>query len=191
MKAESRDARSQHLDSRIRSVELNNEMTWRQMQPADLDAVIAIAAQVHPHFPEEREVFSNRLRLHADGALLLESRQGPAGYCVAHPWHCARPPSLNTVLGAIPPTADALYVHDLALLPEARGTGAGTAVIEILLAKAVLLGMDLCALVAVNGSIPYWARHGFTVRDTPELQTKLSTYGGDARLMVRVVGAPG
>lgn len=173
------------------SVELNKDVKWRQMQPEDLDAVIGIAAQVHPQFPEERAVFSNKLRLHAGGALLLESGQGPVGYCFAHPWHCTQPPPLNTMLGTIPSTADALYLHDLALLPAVRGTGAGTAAIEILLAKAVLLDLDRCCLVAVNGSIPYWSRHGFVVRDSPELQAKLSSYGGDARLMVRVLRSLG
>lgn len=168
------------------SVELNKNVKWRQMQPEDLDAVIEIAARVHPHFPEERDVFSNKLRLHADGALMLESGRGAVGYCFAHPWLCTQPPPLNTVLGAIPPAANALYLHDLALLPEVRGTGAGATAIEILLAKAASLDLGLCCLVAVNGSVPYWSRHGFVVQDSPELQAKLSSYGGDARLMVRV-----
>lgn len=157
------------------------------MRPQDIDAVVSIAAQVHPHFPEERHVFADKLRLHAGGALLLESAQGPMGYCFAHPWHGTQPPPLNTLLGAIPPAADALYLHDLALLPEARGTGAGTAAVGILLAKALSLDLHRLSLVAVNGSIPYWSRHGFLVEDSAALRTKLSSYGSDARLMVRSV----
>lgn len=172
------------------SANLDKGPTWRHMQPEDLDAVIEIAARVHPQFPEEREVFLDKLRLHPGGALLLESGRGPVGYCFAHPWHGTQAPPLNTLLGAIPPAADALYLHDLALLPEARGSGAGTAVIEILLAEAASLDLALCCLVAVNGSIPYWSRHGFVVRESVALQAKLASYGDDARLMVRGLRSP-
>jgi GNAT superfamily N-acetyltransferase len=157
------------------------------MQPADLDAVVGIAAQVHPGFPEQQAVFADKLRLHPAGALMLESEAGPVGYCFAHPWHAMQAPALDTLLGAIPAGADAFYLHDLALLPQARGTGAGSAAVAILLAQATLLGLDVVSLVAVNGSIPYWSRHGFVTRNTAALQAKLASYGADARLMVRTV----
>jgi hypothetical protein len=82
------------------------------MQLQDLDAVVAIAGQVHPLFPEERYVFANKLDLHPAGALVLEHAGRPAGYCFALPWHGVQPPALNTLLDAISPAADALYLHD-------------------------------------------------------------------------------
>jgi ribosomal protein S18 acetylase RimI-like enzyme len=157
------------------------------MQPQDLDAVVAIAAQVHPRFPEERAVFADKLRLHALGALLLDGGHGAAGYCFAHPWHGTRPPPLDTVLGSLPAQADALYLHDLALLPQARGTGAGSAAVAILLAQAMALALERVCLVAVNGSVPYWTRHGFAARESAPLQAKLASYGADARWMLRAV----
>lgn len=157
------------------------------MRPGDLDAVLAIAAEVHPLFPEARAIFADKLHLHADGALVLERAGRAVGYCFAHPWHGTQPPPLNTMLGMIPATADALYLHDLALLPEAHGAGAGTTAIGILLAKAALLHLERVCLVAVNGSIPFWSRHGFVVTDAAALQEKLSSYGSDARFMVHVV----
>lgn len=162
-------------------------MTWRQMQPVDLDAVLAIASVVHPLFPESRAVFADKLHLHADGALVLESAGRAVGYCLAHPWHRNQLPPLNTLLGTIPATADALYLHDLALLPEAHGAGAGAAAIAMSLARAAMLHLDRVCLVAVNGSMPYWARHGFVVIDSAALQAKLSSYGNEARFMVRTV----
>ena len=160
---------------------------WRQMVPADLDAVMHIAGQVHPQFPEDRAVFANKLDLYAEGALLLDSGQGPAGYCFAHPWHGAQPPPLNTILARIPASADALYLHDLALLPQAHGGGAGTAAIAILLAKAAGLHLERCCLVAVNGSVPFWSRQGFVVTAPVELYARLASYGADAHFMVRSV----
>lgn len=164
---------------------MDKNVNWRQMRPEDLDAVMGIATLVHPDFPEERRVFADKLRLHAGGALVLESAQRLVGYCFAHPWHSKQPPPLNRLLDTIPANADAFYLHDVALLPETRGMGAGTAVMDILLAKAVSLDLHRLCLIAVNGSIPYWSRHGFSVDDSPELQTKLSSYGNDARVMVR------
>jgi ribosomal protein S18 acetylase RimI-like enzyme len=162
-------------------------MTWRPMQLQDLDAVVDIASAVHPLFPEDRDVFANKLALHPAWALVLESAGHPAGYCFALPWHGVQPPALNTMLDAISPAADALYMHDLALLPAARGTGAGAAAVDMLLAEARRLSLARCFLVAVNGSVPYWSRLGFAVCAAPELQARLASYGDDARLMVRPV----
>jgi ribosomal protein S18 acetylase RimI-like enzyme len=160
-------------------------MKWRPMQRQDLDAVVDIASQVHPLFPEERDTFLNKLALHPGGALLLEHAGHPAGYCFALPWHGLQPPALDTLIEDISPVADALYLHDLALLPAARGTGAGTAAVDLLLTRAAQLLLERCFLVAVNRSVPYWSRMGFTVIDTSELQAKLASYGNEARLMVR------
>lgn len=157
------------------------------MQQRDLDAVVDIASQVHPLFPEEPAAFANKLAVHPPGALLLERAGRPAGYCFALPSHGLQPPALNTLLGATPPNAEALYLHDLALLPAARGTGAGTAAVDMLLAHAARLNLARCFLVAVNGSIPYWSRLGFVVDGAPAWQAKLASYGDDARLMVRPV----
>ena len=160
-------------------------MTWRPMQLQDLDAVVAIASQVHPLFAEERDVFANKLALYPAGALVLEYAGRPAGYCFALPWHGVQPPALNTSLDAISPAADALYLHDLALLPAARGTGAGAAAVDLLVATARRLSLARCFLVAVNGSAPYWSRLGFAVCAVPEREARLTSYGADARLMVR------
>lgn len=162
-------------------------MKWRRMQPADLDTVVVIAGHVHLQFPEEREVFANKLSLYPEGALILEGDFGPIGYCFSHPWYGTLPPMLNTLLDAIPTDADVLYLHDLALLAEARGAGAGTAAIGILLAEAALLRLDRVCLVAVNGSISYWSRHGFVVSDDAAIETKLASYGDEARVMLRAV----
>jgi len=169
----------------LRLIALKNHMTWRRMQRQDLDAVVDIARQVHPLFPEERDTFSNKLALHPGGALLLERAGHAAGYCFALPWHGLQPPALNTLIGDISPVADGLYLHDLALLPAARGTGAGTAAVDLLLAEAAQLLLERCFLVAVNKSVPYWSRLGFAVSTSPELQRQLASYGDDARLMVR------
>ena len=55
------------------------------------------------------------------------------------------------------------YLHDLALLPKARGLGAAGDIVGIALAQATVAGFRTASLVAVNNSQPFWQRQGFDV----------------------------
>jgi GNAT superfamily N-acetyltransferase len=137
---------------------------WRAMTPGDLAAVARIAERVHPNYPERPEVFAERLALFPAGCLLLVNARGePCGYAITHPGTLGAPPALDSLLGALPPAADCLYLHDIALLPAARGARAPAAALEMLRALARSLGLERLALVAVNGSAEYWRGHGFGV----------------------------
>ncbi|MCQ4161332.1 GNAT family N-acetyltransferase [Roseomonas sp. GC11] len=155
---------------------------WRPMRAADLPAVLAIADQVHTGYPEDAAVLAERQRLFPAGCWLLEGEgAAPWGYALSHPWHARRPPPLNTPLGALPEAPGCFYIHDVALLPAARGQGAAGRLMPLLrMAAGSLPGM---ALVAVHGSVPFWQRQGFRVVEAPELAAKLASYGQDARYM--------
>ena len=58
-------------------------MHWRALTTLDLPAVEAIAAAVHPDFPEDAAVFAERQRLYPDGARLLELDGEPSGYILS------------------------------------------------------------------------------------------------------------
>lgn len=137
---------------------------WRAMTAADLPEVSRIASLVHPDFPEDDAVFAERLALFPAGCLFAAG----AGYVLAHPWMRGRPPALNSQLGALPARAETLYLHDIALLPEARGQGAGEAALRYLERVARGLGLEEIALVAVSGSARFWGRMGF-VADGAEI----------------------
>ncbi len=157
---------------------------WRAMRQSDLAAVLAVADVVHPGYPEDAAVFAERLALHGAGCLVLTDAAGRvAGYTLTHPWRYGVPPKLNTLLRAIPADADTYYLHDIALLPAARGAGAATALLDILSAHARELGLTRTSLVAVNASRPIWERRGFAVAD--DAHPDLSSYGGEAWFMVR------
>lgn len=160
-------------------------MHWRAMTTLDLPSVEAIAATVHPDFPEDTTIFAERLRLYPDGARLFEQGGQPSGYILSHPWRSGELPALNALLGAIPPDADTYYIHDLALLNAARGTGAAAMIVGDMLRHARASGFPTVSLVAVNGSLPFWYKHGFRILNLPELADKLSSYEASARLMVR------
>lgn len=159
---------------------------WRGLTVRDLPAVEAIAAVVHPNFPEDLEVLAERQHLYPAGARLLELIGEPSGYIFSHPWRFKQLPALNSFLHGIPADADTYYLHDLALLPRARGTGAAAAAVGDMLRHARARGLPSASLVAVNGSLPFWHKHGFRPVDAPELASKLAGYEHAARLMVRV-----
>lgn len=155
------------------------------MAEADLTAVCAIADRVHVSYPEDDAVFVERLRLYPAGCATMEQDGKPAAYAVTHPWRYAEPPALNIMLGALPEVPTTYYIHDIAMLPETRGSGAGSAIVDAVIAHAAETGVPNVSLVAVNGSVPFWSRFGFEVTDEPKLAAKLMTYDADARFMVR------
>lgn len=159
-------------------------MPWRPMTPADLPAVSRLAARIHPDFPEADAVFADRLAL-APGGCFMAARDGEdIGYLLSHPYRFGQVPALDTTLGALPDAPDTYYLHDLALLPAARGTGLGRAIVSAL-ARGPAREFPTLSLVAVNGSVPFWQRLGFEVVALPALAAKLAGYEAGARYMVR------
>lgn len=163
------------------------DVAWRGMTGYDLDAVAAIAAQVHPGFFESETVLAEKFSLYRNGCYLLEIGERPAGYVLSHPWRLGDLPALNTLLGQIPADADTYYLHDLALLPLARGVGVAGKIVAALTRHAEAMNFASMSLVAVNGSQPFWTRQGFAVADLPDLAEKLRGYEDAARYMVKAL----
>jgi GNAT superfamily N-acetyltransferase len=155
------------------------------MTGEDLADVQVLADTIHVDHPEEPHVFTERLRLYPQGCAVLEVDGRLIGYALTHPWHYGEPPALNSHLRRIPTDATTYYVHDVALLPEARGKGYAKSIGAWLVAHAAQSGLPNLSLVAVNGSQPFWERLGFRVAVIPGLESKLLSYGRDAVLMVR------
>jgi GNAT superfamily N-acetyltransferase len=164
------------------------DLTWRAMTAGDLDGVVRVAALGFPDHFEGRECFANRLALNPSGCFVLaDAGDAVFGYLVAYPWRSGSAPALNTLLEQLPDDADLMYLHDLALHPDARGGGHAKPIVERLADQARDAGWLVVALVAVNDAAPFWARHGFEVRDAPEMRAKLASYGPDARYMARAL----
>lgn len=157
------------------------------MRAGDGEAVQAISDTVHGRYTEPAAVYVERLRLYPAGCFVFEIDGQIAGYLVSHPWHRDHPPALGATVGTIPATADTYYLHDVALLPAARGTGAGTAAVALVMRQAAAAGFADVTLMAINGADRYWAAAGFA-DVTPEsalLAAKKAAYGPDARFMRR------
>ncbi|MBN9450688.1 MAG: GNAT family N-acetyltransferase [Bosea sp.] len=165
---------------------MSHETGWRCMAPADMPAVMAIAAVVHPDYPEDEAIFVERLRLAPEGCHVLAASGGALqGYLVSHPWPADTVPALNSRLGRIPDGVANWYIHDLALLPAGRGSGAAVAIVTAIARHAAAAGHTSLALVAVNDSTGFWRRQGFREVHDPALDRKLASYDDAARYMRR------
>ncbi len=160
---------------------------WRQMTSLDLPDVEILAETVHPGFPEDLSVLAEKQRLYPDGARLLEIGGRPSGYLLSHPWTPLDIPPLNRLLHRLPQQTTSYYVHALALLPAARGSGAAPAVVHQIARHARDAGFSELALCAVNSSRGFWERQGFVVRRVPGLRGKLDAYEPSARYMTRTL----
>ena len=88
-------------------------------------------------------------------------------------------------MGTIPVPPGTYYLHDIALLPGVRGLGYGDAIVRWLIREAKDAGLATMSLVAVNGTVPFWTRHGFSELRTAEVERVLASYGAEAAFMVR------
>ncbi len=147
---------------------------WRAMTAADLPEVLRIANTVHADLPESAEVLAERLALCPDGCLMTRD-----GYAIAHPVRTGHPPPLDTLMGKLDPLADALHVHDVALLPSRRGQGLGEAAMARFVALAQARALRRLTLVSVYGTQPYWGRFGFI----EVAKAGLRSYGAGAAYM--------
>jgi GNAT superfamily N-acetyltransferase len=147
------------------------------MQASDIPAVVAISDAVHGPLTESAEVYAERLSLYPPGCFLFCSGGDVGGYLISHPWPRRSPVPLDRLIGSIPEDADDFYLHDLALLPEMRGSGAGRQAAELAFENASRAGYRTISLVAVNGADSFWARQGFEHVEDEEIARKLRGYG--------------
>lgn len=160
----------------------------RQMRASDLDKVISIQDVCYSgDIPESRASLQAKLEASPATCLVAECNGVVLAYLFALPWLSVAPPSLNSATCELPANPDCLYLHDLSVAPELRGTGAGTALIQMFFESQQQARLPSACLVAVQNSAPYWHRFGFQiVGGDPLLLKKLASYGADASFMLRL-----
>lgn len=159
-------------------------LAWEPLDAGDLDAVLEIAAIAHPGLPERRAVLAEKQRLFPPGARKAMLDGAMLGYALAHPWMLGRIPKLDTALGALPAVPDCLYIHDVALLPAARGRNGGGLIVQHYAGRAAAEGLGRCACVSVYGTAVLWQRHGFRIVEDAGSAPQLESYGAGACYMV-------
>lgn len=156
---------------------------WQPLLAADMVRVDRIAALIHVGLPERQAVLAEKRDLSPATCLKLVLDGQTVGYGLAHPWVLFDAPPLDAFLNGLPSSPTCLYVHDVAILPEARGQQAAARYIASLTAQARALGITHLACVSVYGTVGLWSGLGFETQDRTDLKDKLSSYGDSARYM--------
>lgn len=153
------------------------------MRSEDIAAAYDLSKVIHPGFPEDQAVLAEKFHLYPPGCFFCRVAGRSVGYAISHPWDGRTIPALNHKLGGLPQSGTHYYIHDIALLPDVRRGGHGAGIVTLIKRHAATSGFTQLHLVAVNGSVPFWQRHGFSVCSSGAYREKLLSYGADARFM--------
>lgn len=135
-----------------------------------LQSIIQIQIESYP--TESQEQISS-LQFHwnsfPDFSLVCLHNHKPSGYLVAHPWPLRVPPPINKERYTLPENSTSLFIHDLALLPQVRGSGLAKKMVEKILSKGVEKGFLSFSLLSVQGTKKFWEKFGFeTINELPD-----------------------
>jgi GNAT superfamily N-acetyltransferase len=114
--------------------------------------------------------YERRLAAYPQGCWVAELKEDDSaepvlvGYLVSYPSRLDDPPALSSHEWAVPHPADAYFIHEVTVDPRRQGLGLG----RLLSAKATECARtsglgpaaQYVALVSVQGSSPFWHRHG-------------------------------
>lgn len=159
----------------------------RLMSEADLSDVLQIQDICYPaQLRESRASLQAKRRASPTSCFVASLKGDSVGYLFSVPCEFVNPPVWNAETCQRPAQPDCLYLHDLAVRPDARKSGAGSALVDAFVAQLRESSLARASLVSVQDSALYWECHGF--RATPfsgDLQVKLGSYGGGAVYMER------
>ncbi len=169
-----------------------SEIDLRPLRVADVPAVLAVQAQCYePQFLESAQAFEAKLKAVQahDTCWIATAGDGqPLAYVLSLPACADSLPALDASSAELPVQPHLLYLHDLAVARRALdGTGGPAGGLDR--ATCQQLGLRQLGLVAVQGSVPFWRRHGFEpLSHLPKaLAQKLASFGAEACFMQRVL----
>lgn len=163
----------------------------RLMLPADLDAVLRVQAACYPApMQEPAAVLHARLRAAGETCAVASAHRAAGGDSAIGGYLFAYPSRLGRVtdLGApfeVAPQADTLYLHDLAVGPDALGRGLARRLVGHVLSVGRARGLAHSALVSVQDSAGFW--HGLGYRAAATADSGLLTYPPGALYMARAL----
>ncbi len=165
------------------------ELSLQPLTAADLGELLALQSRCYgADYLESRTSFEAKLAATEGRATCWMARRGleALAYAVALPVTEHTLPALNAPLCERVAQPELLYLHDIAVAPEARSLGLAGQLLTQLTERAQALGLKRLALIAVQGSVPYWSRQGFEPWPaTGALAAKLASFGAEAQLMQR------
>jgi len=162
----------------------------RGMRADDLDAVLAIQLACYgAGFVEDGALIARRLAAAPHTGWVAEHEGGVRAYLAGYP----------SVVGKLTPLhgefevaeqPDSLYLHDLAVHPDASGLGLGPLLVRHAWAHAAQAGWRYSTLVSVQSSVGFWLRQGYAATQPAGTgqQARLATYPGESVYMIRRLG---
>jgi len=136
-------------------------MPIRSICNTDWPEIMAIQNQCYLEFiSESLVVMQSKWLTSPTTCTVFEDDNRILAYALTHPWQRGDAPSLDSELTDIAP-ANCLYLHDMAISPEAQGMGLGKLLLSNIISIARQLTLDGIGLVAVQGAQTYWQQRGF------------------------------
>ena len=157
----------------------------RAMRAEDLAMVLGIQSRCYDEAKlESHQSFLAKLEASPTTCFIALAAEAPVGYLVAVPIEAGIPPPLHSPDYLVPPDANALYLHDLAVHPAARGAGVAAALIEAYFQAIKRSRAQFASLTAVNDSSSFWERYGFQPEASVASSSgRMATYGESAQYM--------
>lgn len=142
------------------------------MTAEDIPAVYELSDRVHKKYPERQDVLKEKFELFPKGCFTLKAAGENVifGYCFSHPWIDGAPPALDGFLETLTESPSSYFIHDLAIDPSMQRRNLAAALMPNIVSIAKGIAVPRLALVAVNGSEPFWSRMGFARTNDPSLQ---------------------
>ncbi len=159
----------------------------RGMRADDLDAVLAIQLACYgAGFVEDGALIARRLAAAPHTGWVVEHEGGVRAYLAGYPSVAGKLTPLHGEF-EVAAQADSLYLHDLAVHPDASGLGLGPRLVRHAWAHALHAGWRQSTLVSVQSSVGFWERQGYaaTLPHGPQQQARLATYPGESVYMIR------
>ncbi|KAJ3121590.1 hypothetical protein HK100_012310 [Physocladia obscura] len=107
------------------------------------------------------------------------------GYILAHPWPTSsEPPILHKFAAPQEQVQECHFIHDVSISPDYRGMKIADMLLQAVFESA-LVGVGAAAvvtLVSVNGTVGYWQKRGFVVKQTVS-KGVLQSYPNGAQFM--------
>lgn len=143
---------------------MNAPCSVRAMRLDDMADVLRIQAECYTAIvPESRQSLAAKLLASPGTCFVAATLDTIAGYLVAVPWLRGAPPELDAPDCDLPQQPDCLYLHDLAVTPAARGSGAAGGLVAAFMRQLHEQRFAHASLIAIQASQPYWQKHGFRV----------------------------
>ncbi|MFN3988524.1 MAG: GNAT family N-acetyltransferase [Rhodocyclaceae bacterium] len=172
------------------AVSMSDDIEIRLMRATDIPAVVAIQATCYTEVaPESGGSLLAKRDASPETCFLALYKRVPVGYLIAVPWTAHDVPELDAERCRPPDTANCLYLHDLAVAPQARKSGVGLRLVDAFMDAFKRSGLKDAGLIAVQASAAYWSRFGFSsVALSGPPASKLATYGERVAYMMRPAG---